>query len=371
MSRELWKGNEAVAEAAVRAGLEAYFGYPITPQTELLEYLARRMPELDRVFLQAESELGAINMVYGAACAGARVMSSSSSPGVSLMQEGLSYIAGSQVPCVIIDMMRGGPGLGNIAPSQSDYFQLTRGGGHGDYHPLVLAPASVQEAVDLTYEAFDLAERYRTIVVIAADGTIGQMMEPVEMPPMRSPVHQDQGWELTGAVGRPRRFITSLSLEPEGLEAINLRIQEQIALVRAQEVRYAEVATDDADLIVVAFGSAARTALSAVQEARAAGRRVGLFRPISLWPFPAARLAALATRTKRFLVVEMNAGQMLDDVRLAVGSEPTVSFLGRLGGLIPMPDEIEAEISAFGPVASYHITSRPPAHAGALPLPVG
>jgi 2-oxoglutarate ferredoxin oxidoreductase subunit alpha len=358
MSKELWKGNEAVAEAAVRAGLEAYFGYPITPQTELLEYLARRLPELDRVFLQAESELGAINMVYGAACAGARVMTSSSSPGISLMQEALSYIAGSRVPCVVVDMMRGGPGLGNIAPAQSDYFQLTKGGGHGDYHPLVLAPASVQEAVDLTYEAFDLAERYRTTVIIAADGTIGQMMEPVELPPLRVLPSQDRGWELTGAIGRPRRFITSLSLEPEGLERMNLVLQEQLADIRAHEVRWEERWTADADLIVVAFGSAARTALSAVKEARAAGERVGLFRPISLWPFPAARLAALAARVPRFLVVEMNAGQMLEDVRLAVGSGPAVSFLGRLGGLIPMPDEIGAEIAAFGPVGTYHIASR-------------
>jgi 2-oxoglutarate ferredoxin oxidoreductase subunit alpha len=359
MSKELWKGNEAVAEAAVRAGLEAYFGYPITPQTELLEYLARRMPDLGRVFVQAESELGAINMVYGAACAGARVMTSSSSPGVSLMQEALSYIAGSRVPCVLVDMMRGGPGLGNIAPSQSDYFQLTKGGGHGDYHPLVLAPASVQEAVDLTYEAFDLAERYRTTVIIAADGTVGQMMEPVEMPPLRPLVRQDRGWELTGAEGRPRRFITSLSLEPEGLETVNLIIQDQVAVAQAREVRSEERWTSDADLVVVAFGSAARTALSAVKEARAADERVGLFRPISLWPFPAARLAALAARVPRFLVVEMNAGQMLEDVRLAVGSTPVVSFLGRLGGLIPMPDEIRAEIAAFGPTGTHHITSRP------------
>ncbi len=364
MSKELWKGNEAIAEAAVRAGLEAYFGYPITPQTELLEYLARRMPALDRVFLQAESELGAINMVYGAACAGARVMTSSSSPGMSLMQEGLSYIAGSRVPCVLVDMMRGGPGLGNIAPSQSDYFQLTKGGGHGDYHPLVLAPASVQEAVDLTYGAFELAERYRTIVIIAADGTVGQMMEPVEMPPLRVLPRQDRGWELTGAKDRPRRIITSISLDPEGLEALNLVLQEQIAAVQAHEVRWEERWTEDADLVVVAFGSAARTALSAVKEARAAGERVGLFRPITLWPFPTVRLAALARHVPRFLVVEMNAGQMLEDVRLAVGSAPLVSFLGRLGGLIPMPHEIRAEIAGFGPVGTYHITSRPPVLAG-------
>src|SRR6476660_7813117 len=218
MTKELWKGNEAVAEAAVRAGVQAYFGYPITPQTELLEYLAKRMVQLDRVFLQAESELAAINMVYGAASTGARVMTSSSSPGISLMQEGLSYISASGVPCVLVDMMRGGPGLGNIAPSQADYFQLVKGGGHGDYHPLVLAPASVQEATDLTYEAFDLATKYRMVVVIAADGAIGQMMEPVEMPPMRDLARKDLGWELTGAKGRERRLITSIGLQPTELE---------------------------------------------------------------------------------------------------------------------------------------------------------
>src|SRR6476469_5343383 len=215
MARQLLKGNQAIAEAAIRAGLDAYFGYPITPQTELLEYMAEHMPALGRVFVQAESEVAAINMVYGAACAGARVMTSSSSPGFSLMQEGLSYIAASEVPCVLIDVMRGGPGLGNLAPTQGDYFQLTKGGGHGDYHPIVLAPSSVQEAVDLTYTAFDLADRYRTIVIIATDGTIGQMMEPVEMPPLRDPAPRDLGWEVRGAAGRPRRMITSLHLSPE------------------------------------------------------------------------------------------------------------------------------------------------------------
>src|SRR6476469_9369826 len=215
MARQLLKGNQAIAEAAIRAGLDAYFGYPITPQTEVLEYLAWRLPELGRVFIQAESELAAINMVYGAACAGARTMTSSSSPGFSLMQEGLSYIAASEVPCVVVDVMRGGPGLGNLAPTQGDYDQLTHGGGHGDYHPIVLAPSSVQEAVDLTYTAFDLADRYRTIVIIATDGTIGQMMEPVEMPPLRDPAPRDLGWEVRGAAGRPRRMITSLHLSPE------------------------------------------------------------------------------------------------------------------------------------------------------------
>lgn len=340
MPRELWKGNEAIAEAAVRAGVDAYFGYPITPQTELLEYLAARLPALNRVFLQAESELGAINMVYGAAVAGARVMSSSSSPGISLMQEGLSYIAGSEVPCVLVDIMRGGPGLGNLAPSQGDYFQLTKGGGHGDYRAIVLAPGSVQEAADLTYQAFDLAEKYRAIVIIVADGTIGQMMEPVELPPMRTITRHDRGWELTGAVGRERRFITSLYLEPADLEQLNRHLREKEAAIRVAEVRYAERWTEDADLVVVAFGSAARIAQSAVKSARERGLRVGLFRPISLWPFPTAALATLAGHVSRLLVVELNAGQMIEDVRLAVGDRVPVDFFGRTGGLIPLPDEI-------------------------------
>ncbi len=349
MTKELWKGNEAIAEAAVRAGLEAYFGYPITPQTELLEYLSARMVDLGRVFLQAESELAAINMVYGAACAGARAMSSSSSPGISLMQEGLSYIAASEVPCVLVDVMRGGPGLGNLAPTQGDYFQLTKGGGHGDYHPIVLAPWSVQEAAGLTYGAFDLADKYRTIVIIALDGNIGQMMEPVEMPPMRVVEKRDRGWELTGATGRERRFFSTLFLQPEELEVLNRRLQEMDAAIRSAEVRYAESFTDDADLLVVAFGSAARIVQTAVKEARARGIRVGMFRPISLYPFPTAPLAELAERVNRFLVVELNAGQMLEDVRLAVGSDVSVKFLGKMGGLVPMPDEVLAQIEDFAP----------------------
>ena len=347
MSKELWKGNEAIAEAAVRAGLQAYFGYPITPQTELLEYLSRRMPDLGRVFVQAESEVAAINMVYGAACTGVRVMTSSSSPGVSLMQEGLSYIAGSEVPCVLVDMMRGGPGLGNIAPGQADYFQLVKGGGHGDYHSIVLAPSSVQEAVTLTYTAFDLAEKHRAIVVIAADGNIGQMMEPVIMPPMRDITPSDGGWQLTGAQGRERRTIASIGLQPEELEAINFRLQARYAAIEASEVRCAELDTDDADILIVAFGSAARIAHSAIREARARGIRVGLLRPITLWPFPSARITELTKRIPRVLVVEMNAGQMVEDVRLAVGGQASVDFFGRFGGFVPMPDEILAQIIAI------------------------
>jgi len=345
--KELWEGNQAIAEAALRAGLDAYFGYPITPQTELLEYLAKKMPPMKRAFVQAESEIGAINMVYGAASAGARVMSSSSSPGVSLMQEGLSYIAGSEVPVVLVDMMRGGPGLGNIAPSQADYFQLTKGGGHGDYHPIVLAPASVQEAVDLTYGAFDLAEKYRHIVIIAADGNIGQMMEPVELPPPRDIVKQDHGWELLGAQGRPHRIVSSIHLQPEDLHEFNQHLQDKHREIEKNEVRYAEYWMDDAEYVVVAFGSAARAAQSAARWAHAQGIRVGVFRPISLYPFPTTQLAAISRRVRAILVVEMNAGQMLEDVQRAVAERVPVKFFGRMGGLVPFPDEILPEIKAM------------------------
>lgn len=350
--KELWKGNEAIAEAAVRAGLEAYFGYPITPQTELLEYLSTRLPALGtRVFLQAESELAAINMVYGAACAGARAMTSTSSPGFSLMQEGLSYIAASEVPCVVVNVMRGGPGLGNLAPTQADYFQMTKGGGHGDYHPIVLAPSSVQEAADLMYGAFELAERYRTIVILAIDGNIGQMMEPVEMPPMQEPKDfSAREYALTGAKNRERRVITSLFLKPEELDRMNTALQEKDRKVRAHEARWAEQFTDDAELVVVAFGSAARIAQTAIKRARAGGRRVGLFRPISLYPFPYKELACLSERVQQFLVVEMSAGQMVQDVQLAVERDAQVRLFGKMGGLVPMPDEILAEIERALPV---------------------
>jgi len=344
MARELLKGNEAMAEAAVRAGLQAYFGYPITPQTELLEHLARRMPELNRVFLQAESEVAAINMVYGAACTGVRVMTSSSSPGVSLMLEGMSYIAGSEVPCVIVDVMRGGPGLGNIAPSQGDYFQIVKGGGHGDYRPIVLAPATVQEAIDLTVLAFDLAEKYRTLVVVLADGNVGQIMEPAELPPLR-PVappngHGAPAWALRGAEGRAKNVITSIYLQPEAEEAFNQKLQARLGVIQRNEVRYHEWAVDDAELVVVAFGTAGRVAQTAVKQARAKGLRVGLLRPISLYPFPGARLADLALSAQGFLVVEMNSGQMVEDVRLAVNGRAPVKFYGRMGGVVPLPDEV-------------------------------
>lgn len=344
MAKELWKGNEALAEAAVRAGLVSYFGYPITPQTELLEYLSLRMVKLGRAFLQAESELAAINMVYGAACTGVRTMTSSSSPGISLMQEGLSYIAASEVPVVLVDIMRGGPGLGNIQPSQGDYFQVTRSAGHGDFHPLVLAPATVQEGVDLVYEAFDLAEKYRTLVIVVADGNIGQMMEPAEMPPMREIEIGDPEWALTGAEGREHRIITSLELGAERLEALNLRLQSKIARMTKEQVRYKEHRLDDADLMIVGFGTMGRIAQTAADMAREQGIKVGVFRPISLYPFPFDRLEALSQQVERILVVEMNAGQMLVDVKLAVGKDYPLHFYGRMGGIVPLPDDVLDEV---------------------------
>jgi len=306
--------------------------------------LSKRMPEMGRAFVQAESEVAAVNMVYGAACAGKRTMSSSSSPGISLMQEGLSYIAGSEVPAVIVDIMRGGPGLGNIAPSQGDYFQLTKGGGHGDYRPIVLAPASAQEAADLTYGAFDLAEKYRHIVIIAADGNIGQMMEPVELPPKRNVDLADRGWELTGAAGRARRIISSIYLQPEVLHKFNVHLQNKQREIEKNEVRFAEFMMDDAEYAVIAFGTSARASQTAVKWARAKGIRVGLFRPISLYPFPYAQVAQIAGRVKAILVVEMSSGQMIEDVRLGVLGKVPIKFYGVMGGLVPFPDEVLPEI---------------------------
>jgi 2-oxoglutarate ferredoxin oxidoreductase subunit alpha len=347
MPKELLKGNVAFAEAAVRAGCDAYFGYPITPQTELLEHMSRRMVELDRVFLQAESEVAAINMVYGAAAAGARVMTSSSSPGISLMQEGFSYIAGSDLPIVAIDIMRGGPGLGNIQPSQGDYFQVTRSAGHGDFHPLVLAPATVQEAIDLTVLAFDLAAEYRTIVFVVADGAIGQMMEPAELPPMRDVQTEAPAWALTGARGRAPNTISSIHMGADSLEAQNQELQAKLLRIAAREVRYETQHTEDAEVVIVAFGTAARVAQTTVQRMRRRGSRVGLFRPITLWPFPEKELAALASQVKALLVVELNAGQMLHDVREVVAGKVPVRFHGRMGGVIPMPEEVESEVSVL------------------------
>jgi len=344
MARELLEGNFAMAEAAVRAGCEAYFGYPITPQTEILEWMSHRMPELGRAFLQAESEVAAINMVYGAACAGARVMSSSSSPGVSLMMEGLSYIAGTELPCVLIDVVRGGPGLGNIAPSQGDYNQIVHGGGHGDYHPIVLAPASVQEAINMVVLAFDLAEKYRSIVVVMADGSIGQMMEPAELPEMRPIRTGYPEWAVTGAAGREPRVLSSIYINPEHEEIANLRMLDRWFQIEENEVRYREYYLDDAEIVVIGFGTAGRVALSAVRAARAEGIRVGLLRPISLRPFPFAIVEKLAKTSQSLLVVEMNTGQMLDDVCRAAGNSLPIEFYGRPGGMVPFPDEILNEI---------------------------
>ena len=346
MAKELLEGNEAFAEAAVRAGLDAFFGYPITPQSEALEHLSKRLPELDRVFLQAESEVAAINMVYGAACAGARVMTSSSSPGISLMQEGLSYIACSEVPVVLVNVMRGGPGLGNIQPAQGDYFQSVKMAGHGDFHMIVLAPANVQELIDDMVLAFDLAEKYRTIAMVVADGSIGQMMEPAELPPMRPvrPYEERGDWALTGAVGRDANTITSLYLGAENLEEVNLRLQAKLKNIAANEVRWKEYDTGDADLLLVAFGTVGRICQTVVRDARGKGMKVGLLRPISLWPFPSERIAELADQVKGILTVEMNAGQMVQDVRLAVEGRCRVAFYGRTGGIIPLADDILPEL---------------------------
>ena len=354
MAKELLKGNVAFAEAAVRAGCEAYYGYPITPQTEALEHMAKRMPELGRVFLQAESEVAAINMVYGAACAGVRVMSSSSSPGMSLMMEGLSYIAGSEVPVVLVDIMRGGPGLGNIAPSQGDYNQIVKGGGHGDYRIITLAPATIQEIIDLTYEAFDIAEKYRAIVVILADGSIGQMMEPAELPPMQEVRKREDRaeWSLTGAKGRDPRVITSIYIDPAEEEVFNLHLVEKQKKIEANEVRFSSLLLEDAEIAIVAYGTAGRIAQSSVKQARDEGIKVGLLRPISLYPFPYDEIGKVADQVKRILVVEMSGGQMLDDVRLAVNGKIPVDFYGRMGGMVPLPDEVFEQIQELNQKAN-------------------
>jgi 2-oxoglutarate ferredoxin oxidoreductase subunit alpha len=347
MARELIKGNVAVAETALRAGLEAYFGYPITPQTELLEHLAARMPELGRAFVQAESELGAINMVYGAACTGKRTMTSSSSPGVSLMMEGLSYIAGTELPAVLVDVVRGGPGLGNIAPAQGDYNQIVHGGGHGDYKIIVLAPASVQEAVDLTVLSFDLAEKYRSIVCVLMDGSLGQMMEPAELPPFMPLKKEIPDWAVAGIPGREKRILTSINLDPSLQEETILRLMTRWQEIEKNEVCYKGYYLDDAEYVVVGFGTAGRIALSAVREAREKGVKVGLLRPITVAPFPTEILDELSEKVKAFLVVEMNVGMMLEDVLLVVKGRKPVEFFARVGGVVPYPDEVLQAIEAL------------------------
>jgi 2-oxoglutarate ferredoxin oxidoreductase subunit alpha len=342
-SRILMKGNEAIAEAAIQAGCDAYFGYPITPQAELLEWMARRMPELGRAFIQAESELGAINMGLGAAATGARVLVSTSSPGMSLMAEAMSYMAGSETPIVLVNVMRGGPGLGSIGPSQSDYFQAVKGHGHGDYRVPVLAPASISEAVELVATSFELAERYRTPVILLADGILGQAMEPVE-PHFRKLRRRQFDWALTGADGRAPRVVRSLYLQPERLEEHNNALQAKYRQIADREIRWSGEQLDDVELVIVAYGTAARVARSAIAQARAEGIRAGLFRPITLWPFPEPSLRALGDRVKGILVVELSAGQMVEDVRLAIEGRCPVAFHGRTGGMVPTPDEVLAEL---------------------------
>ncbi len=341
------KGNEALAEAAFRAGMQAYFGYPITPQSEVIEYLMAEQPKHDCVVLQAESEVAAINMVFGASGAGARVMISSSGPGISLMQEGISYMASAQLPCLVVNVQRGGPGLGTIQPSQGDYFQAVKGGGHGDYHMLVLAPASVQEMADFVFEGFRLAEKYRTPAMILTDGALGQMMEKLEMPVKGSLPYPDTSWATKGKQnGQERNFITSLFMQPEKMEEVNMHLQEKYRLMEANEVRFEEFDVEDADVLLVAFGLVARICEKAMQLAREKGLRVGLLRPITLFPYPSKRLAELSSKVSAVLTVEMNSGQMLEDVRLAVEGRCPVHFKGRMGGMIPSPEEVLEAIEA-------------------------
>ena len=338
--RVLMKGNEAIAEAAIRAGCRHYFGYPITPQTEIAAYMAKKMPKIGGVFLQAESEIASINMVYGAAAAGVRVMTSSSSPGISLKAEGLSYIAGSDVPCLVVNVQRGGPGLGGIQPSQSDYFQATKGGGHGDYRMIVLAPASVQEMASLTIKGFNLADKYLMTSMILADGTIGQMMEPISFEDAEIEVYE-KPWALTGTKGeRKHNGVNSLYLKPDELEVKNFERFERYKIVEENEPMWEEYMMEDAEYCVVAFGIASRVAKNAVVAARAEGIKVGLIRPITLWPFPKKALAKAADQVKGFISVELSMGQMIDDIRLYTGCKKPVGLCNRCGGMIPSPDEV-------------------------------
>ena len=342
--RVLMKGNEAIAEAAIRAGCRHYFGYPITPQTEIAAYMAKKMPKIGGVFLQAESEIASINMVYGAAAAGVRVMTSSSSPGISLKAEGLSYIAGSDVPALVVNVQRGGPGLGGIQPSQSDYFQATKGGGHGDYRMIVLAPASVQEMASLTIKGFNLADKYLMTSMILADGTIGQMMEPISFEDAEIETYE-KPWALTGTKGeRKHNVVNSLYLKPDELEVKNFERYERYKIVEENEPMWEEYMMEDAEYCVVAFGIASRVAKNAVVAARAEGIKVGLIRPITLWPFPKKALAKAAEQVKGFISVELSMGQMIEDIRLYTGCKKPVGLCNRCGGMIPSPDEVLASI---------------------------
>lgn len=345
MAKVMMKGNEVIAEAAIQAGCKYLFSYPITPQSELVAYMAKRLPEVDGLFLQAESEIAAINMVYGAASAGVRVMTSSSSPGISLKQEGISYLVGSELPAVIVNVMRGGPGLGSIQPGQADYFQATKGGGHGDYSIPVFAPATLQEIVDLTQDAFDVADIYRTPVYLLGDGILGQMMEPVEFTerPKRDLPAKD--WAATGTRGDGgQKVVNSLRLDAAELEAHNNNLQEKYNRIKENEVRYESYLTDDADYIVVAYGSVSRIARNAIKKARENGIKAGLIRPISLWPFPDKAFEETRESVKAYLTVEMSAGQMVQDVRLAVNGHKPVYFYGRTGGMVPNSEEVYNKI---------------------------
>jgi 2-oxoglutarate ferredoxin oxidoreductase subunit alpha len=339
------RGNAVVGEAAVRAGCTCYFGYPITPQNQLPEYMARRLVEVGGTFIQSESEISAINMALGAAVAGARVMTSSSSPGISLKQEGISFLAGCELPCVIVNMARGGPGLGNISPAQSDYFQATRGGGHGDYRSIVYGPASCQELADLTMEAFDVADIYRNPVIILADGMLGQMMEPVSYDKYKPREVPKKDYILDGAKARPSRIVKSLILNPHEMEQHNWKLSRKYQNIEKHEVRYEEFMMDDAKLAVVAYGTAARIAKGAVKRARTDGIRVGLIRPITLWPFPSEVINRRAWAVSLFFVFEMSAGQMVQDVRLALGGASEVYLYGRPGGIVPTPVEVQRIIT--------------------------
>lgn len=346
MAKILMKGNEVIAEASVQAGCKFFFGYPITPQSELVAYMARRLTEVEGgLFLQAESEVSAINMVYGASATGKRVMTSSSSPGFSLKQEGISYMVGAELPGVIVNVMRGGPGLGNIQPGQADYFQVTKGGGHGDYFLPVYAPASLQEIVDLTTVAFNVADEYRTPVVIATDGMMGQMMEPVEFPETTEIIEAAKPWAANGAVGDgPAKSVTSLFLDADGLENHNINLYMKQQAIKENEQRSESLYTENADFIVVAYGTMARIALSAVKEARAKGIKVGMIRPITLWPFPEKPFNDTVDKTRMYLTVEMSMGQMIEDVKLVVNGRTPVEFFGRAGGIVPSSEEVLEKI---------------------------
>ncbi len=348
MTKTLMKGNEVIAEAAIKAGCKLFFGYPITPQSELVAYMARRLTELEGgLFLQAESEIAAVHMVYGAAATGKRCMTSSSSPGFSLKQEGISFLVGSELPAVLVNVMRGGPGLGNIQPGQADYFQVTKGGGHGDYFLPVFAPASLQEIVDLTRDAFDIADEYRTPVIIVADGMIGQMMEPVEFVDVPARVLPEKDWAASGTKGDGApRIVNSLHLDSDGLEKHNLHLYEKQMKMKANEVRYETLLTDDADFVMVAYGTVSRIAMSAVHEARAQGIKVGMIRPITIWPFPEQPFLETRDRVKAYIAVEMSTGQMVEDVRLAADGHAPVEFYGRTGGIVPTSEEILEKIIA-------------------------